>query len=1119
MTFKPVPNKTDFVAQENEIIRFWDENNTFSKLRQIRAKAPRWSFIDGPITANNPMGVHHGWGRTYKDLFHRFKTMQGFRTRYQNGFDCQGLWVEVNVERDMGFKTKRDIEKFGLAEFVILCKQRVLNFAAVQTEQSMRLGYWMDWNDPEFLRTLSTQLAEDPMQEITFNGPAGPVIDTVEGMVGRLGLPEIGGSYFTFSDENNYTIWTVLKECYDRGWLYKGTDVMPWCARCGTGLSQHEIVTEGYQELTHPSLTIRFPLRDRPNESLLVWTTTPWTLTSNVAAAVGPALTYTKVRQGESIFYLSKGTLNILKGEYEILGELRGEEMDGWTYAGPFDEFPAQISSGAPEAHRVILWDEVGEDEGTGIVHIAPGCGAEDFALGKEFGLPVIAPLNESGTFVDGFGWLTGTKERGSAQSIYENLKEKGIAYKIEEYTHRYPVCWRCSEELIFRLVDEWFISMGDQLEIEYEEVTEEQKQENLRYQMMDVVINQTKWHPSFGLDRELDWLRNMHDWMISKKRYWGLALPIWECEHCGHFDVIGSKEELKERSVEGWETFEGHSPHRPYVDAVQIACSNCGELVNRIPEVGNPWLDAGVVAMSTMQYNTDRKYWEKWYPADLISESFPGQFRNWFYSLLAMSTILERKAPFRNVFSYATLLAEDGRAMHKSWGNSIEFNEAADKMGVDVMRWLYSNHKPEKDLLFGYQKADEVRRQFLLPIWNVYSFFTTYAQIDGWLPGANAAIERDLLDRWILARLQDVVTQVTTRLEAFEPNLATTEVNTFLDELSNWYLRRSRRRFWAKSGESTESDADKNAAYDTLYQVLVTLASLLAPFVPFVSEVIYQNLVQNVDPQAEESVHHTSFPVPNSDLQDPKLIKEMDLVLRLVSLGHAARNQSGVKVRQPLSEVAFSVGHASESEIVGKYSQIIQEELNVKDVRLLDTAAEAVKYRLKPLPRQLGQKYGSRFPGIRQAILALDSEVTAQILLEGRSINILDQGEELVIQPDEVEVQIEAHEGFSAAAEGAYLAALVTELSKELELEGLAREVVRRIQDLRKQADLKVDARIRVQYQASGFLEQSIESYREYIERETLAQELVAHSSPEGEFLTRHEFDGQDLAISIERI
>jgi isoleucyl-tRNA synthetase len=1119
MTFKPVPNKTDFVAQENEIIRFWDENNTFSKLRQIRAKAPRWSFIDGPITANNPMGVHHGWGRTYKDLFHRFKTMQGFRTRYQNGFDCQGLWVEVNVERDMGFKTKRDIEKFGLAEFVILCKQRVLNFAAVQTEQSMRLGYWMDWNDPEFLRTLSTQLAEDPMQEITFNGPAGPVIDTVEGMVGRLGLPEIGGSYFTFSDENNYTIWTVLKECYDRGWLYKGTDVMPWCARCGTGLSQHEIVTEGYQELTHPSLTIRFPLRDRPNESLLVWTTTPWTLTSNVAAAVGPALTYTKVRQGESIFYLSKGTLDILKGEYEILGELRGEEMDGWTYAGPFDEFPAQISSGAPEAHRVILWDEVGEDEGTGIVHIAPGCGAEDFALGKEFGLPVIAPLNESGTFVDGFGWLTGTKERGSAQSIYENLKEKGIAYKIEEYTHRYPVCWRCSEELIFRLVDEWFISMGDQLEIEYEEVTEEQKQENLRYQMMDVVINQTKWHPSFGLDRELDWLRNMHDWMISKKRYWGLALPIWECEHCGHFDVIGSKEELKERSVEGWETFEGHSPHRPYVDAVQIACSNCGELVNRIPEVGNPWLDAGVVAMSTMQYNTDRKYWEKWYPADLISESFPGQFRNWFYSLLAMSTILERKAPFRNVFSYATLLAEDGRAMHKSWGNSIEFNEAADKMGVDVMRWLYSNHKPEKDLLFGYQKADEVRRQFLLPLWNVYSFFTTYAQIDGWLPGANAAIERDLLDRWILARLQDVVTQVTTRLEAFEPNLATTEVNTFLDELSNWYLRRSRRRFWAKSGESTESDADKNAAYDTLYQVLVTLASLLAPFVPFVSEVIYQNLVQNVDPQAEESVHHTSFPVPNSDLQDPKLIKEMDLVLRLVSLGHAARNQSGVKVRQPLSEVAFSVGHASESEIVGKYSQIIQEELNVKDVRLLDTAAEAVKYRLKPLPRQLGQKYGSRFPGIRQAILALDSEVTAQILLEGRSINILDQGEELVIQPDEVEVQIEAHEGFSAAAEGAYLAALVTELSKELELEGLAREVVRRIQDLRKQADLKVDARIRVQYQASGFLEQSIESYREYIERETLAQELVAHSSPEGEFLTRHEFDGQDLAISIERI
>src|SRR3990170_1869330 len=381
--FKPVPSQVDFVAQEHEILKFWRESNAFEKLRRLRAEGPRWSFIDGPITANNPMGVHHGWGRTYKDLFHRFRAMQGYQARYQNGFDCQGLWVEVNVERDQGFKTKRDIEAFGLAEFVVLCKQRVLNYAAVQTEQSRRLGYWMDWNDPDTLLMLRDKLGRDPSEVIELEGPKGPVRGTIEHLVGRLGLPELGGSYFTFSDENNYTIWAALKSCHERGWIYKGHDVMPWGARCGTGLSQHEIVTEGYQELTHPSITVRFPLRDRPGESLLVWTTTPWTLTSNVAAAVGPELEYVQVQQGDRSYYLSRGTLGMLRGPYEVLRTLRGRELDGWRYEGPFDHLPASRDSGAPSAHRIVVWDEVGEEEGTGIVHIAPGCGAEDFALSK----------------------------------------------------------------------------------------------------------------------------------------------------------------------------------------------------------------------------------------------------------------------------------------------------------------------------------------------------------------------------------------------------------------------------------------------------------------------------------------------------------------------------------------------------------------------------------------------------------------------------------------------------------------------------------------------------------------------------------------------------------------
>jgi isoleucyl-tRNA synthetase len=1121
--FHDVASSVDFVEQEHEILRFWKETKAFEKLVQLRADGPRWSFIDGPITANNPMGVHHGWGRTYKDLFHRYNAMKGYRTRYQNGFDCQGLWVEVNVEREMGFTSKRDIEEFGLARFVQLCKQRVLKYAAVQTEQSIRLGYWMDWDDPDLLLMLREKLEEDPSQQITVEGPEGPVTDSVEAIVGHLGMPELGGSYYTFSDENNYTIWSVLKSCHDRGWIYKGRDVMPWCFRCGTGLSQHEIVTEGYQELTHPGVTLRFPLRDRPNESLLVWTTTPWTLTSNVAAAVGPELVYARVRQGERVYFLSKGTLHMLEGDYELEDELLGEDMQGWTYRGPFDELPAQQKALASQEHRVILWDEVGEEEGTGIVHIAPGCGAEDFALSKEFDLAIIAPLTEDGVFVDGFGALTGMHVSEVAEPIFESLREKDLLYKLEDYTHRYPVCWRCGEELVFRLVDEWFISMGEKLDLPHDQVTEEQKGENLRYQIMEVVAQETSWYPSFGKERELDWLRNMDDWMISKKRYWGLALPIWVCGECGRFDVIGSRQELQERAIEGWQEFEGHSPHRPAIDAVVLACQQCGGDMKRIPDVGNPWLDAGIVGMSTLRYKSDREYWSKWFPADLISESFPGQFRNWFYSLLTMSTILERKAPFKDVFTYATLLAEDGRAMHKSWGNMIEFNEAADKMGVDVMRWLYCNHKPEKDLLFGYHRADDARRQFLIPLWNVYSFFVTYANIDGWQPGADQQTAFTKLDRWILSRLNQLNLQVASRLEAYEPDGATEAVNRFLDDLSNWYLRRSRRRFWAKAGADESSDADKNAAYTTLYQSLVTLSKLLAPFVPFVTEAMYQNLVRSQDEDALESIHHCLWPEVDSGQLDQGLMQEMELVKSLVSLGHAARNQAQRKLRQPLAEAAFFVGSAEADQVVEAYAELIREELNVKEVRMLSTVEEVLDYQLKPLPMQLGQKYQDRFPAIREAIASLSDDKAQQVamaLLSGdESFRLNMDGETVEILADEVELLIEAHAGFSAAADGSLVAALQTELTPELELEGLAREVVRRIQDLRKQADFEVDDRIEVEFKASPRLVEAISTHAEYIQGETLAESMSRTEKPQGEQRADHHFDGQDLTIAVRRV
>ncbi|MFX1368731.1 MAG: DUF5915 domain-containing protein, partial [Promethearchaeota archaeon] len=872
-----------------------------------------------------------------------------------------------------------------------------------------------------------------------------------------------------------------------------------------------------YRELTHPSITLRFPLVDRPKESLLVWTTTPWTLSSNVAAAVGPELTYVKVRQKDEAFYLSRGTLHMLKGAYEVEEEILGFDMEGWIYHGPFDELPAQKENSIAGNHKVILWDEVGEEEGTGIVHVAPGCGAEDFQLSKENDLAIIAPLTENGIFMEGFDWLTGMNVNAVAQPIFDNLSKKGLTYKVEDYTHRYPVCWRCQEELVFRLVDEWFISMGTKLDVPYEEVTEEQKESNLRYQMMEVVINETSWFPSFGKEREIDWLRNMDDWMISKKRYWGLALPVWECSVCGNFDVIGSREELKERAVAGWEKWEGHSPHRPFIDEIEIECSSCNARMKRIPDVGNPWLDAGIVAMSTIRYNTDKKYWKKWFPADLISESFPGQFRNWFYSLIAMSTILERRAPFRNVFTYALLVDKDGREMHKSWGNMIEFNEAADSMGVDVMRWLYCDHRPEKDLFFSYELADETRRHFLLPLWNVYSFFVTYALIDGWTPKKDAILTPSLLDKWILSRMNEVTKEVTGYLDSYEPDNATGAVNRFIDHLSNWYLRRSRRRFWAEAGSSDEVDADKNAAYDTLYRVLVRLSQLIAPFVPFVTEVMHQNLVRSIDPDAPESVHLCEWPV--ADSVDDVLNNEMSLVLRLVSLGHAARNKANRKLRQPLSEIAFAVGLEKEQEIVTRYSELIGDELNVKSVRLLDVSAEVVSYQLKPLPKQLGQKYGARFPSIRDAILNLDPRAGANKLQDGKPVEVEVDGDKFEIFPEEVEVIVEAKEGFSTASEGAYLAALTIELTYELELEGLAREFVRRVQNLRKSADLNVSERIEVQYSSSRQMAEAVEAYEKYITDETLAISLKPVTKPAGKFQENYTWGDEKLAVAISPI
>lgn len=1097
MSFKDVSSKVDFVALEQEILQFWKESDAFNQLRRLRATSPtRFSFLDGPITANNPMGVHHAWGRTYKDLYQRYHAMKGENQRWQNGFDCQGLWVEVEVEKELGFKSKRDIEAYGLAEFVRLCKMRVLRFAAVQTEQSIRLGYWTDWNNPNELRRLSQLLGENSQELITVQGPKGPVTGTAEQIVGQLGMPQLGGSYFTFSDENNYQIWGFLKKCADNGWLYKGHDVMPWCHRCGTGISQHEIVTDGYQTVTHDSIFVRFPLLGRDKEALLVWTTTPWTLTSNVAAAVGPHLTYAKVRHEDGwVYYLAKNTLkNCLIGKYEVVAELSGQELVGWTYQGPFDDLPAGQSAFTHYTHRVIPWKEVSESEGTGIVHIAPGCGGEDFQLGKEHNLPVIAPLDENGIYLADFGWLSGRHVAQVNDDIFKSLREKGAYYRKQSYSHRYPTCWRCGAELIYRLVDEWYISMGQLYDKPRSEVTAAEKKASLRYQIMDVV-DDINWFPAFGYDREMDWLRNMHDWMISKKRYWGLALPIWVCESCAHFHVVGSEEELEERAIEGWEQFKGHTPHRPYIDAVKIVCPQCGGKAGRISDVGNPWLDAGIVAFSTMHYRDEPEFWQQWFPADFITESFPGQFRNWFYSLLAQSTVLNNQAPFKNILGFATLFAEDGREMHKSWGNAIEFNTAADTMGADTMRWLYSSHRPEQNLLFGYNRGDETRRRFLIPLWNVYAFFVTYANLDGWTPsyddlsGRVSPIAANAqLDSWILARLHEIIAQVSLQLDNYAADKATDLLEAFLDDLSNWYVRRSRRRFW-----KSETDGDKTAAYATLYRVLVTLTRLLAPFIPFTTEAMYQNLVCSQDSQAPASVHHCLWPAADPQAIDQRLLDKMGLAIQVAALGRAARSAADLKLRQPLAKVSVHVGNQQSGRDLLELADVVAEEVNVKEVEIVSQVGQLVNYKLLPNNRLLGPKLGALFPKVRAVLAGLDPAGAASQLQQAGQLIVNLDGQAITLTDEELLVQTESRGGLAVISEKGVTVAVDTHLSPALLQEGYARDLVRAINSLRKEVGLEIADRIELSYQASGEVAQAFQNFADYIQQETLATTLTA--------------------------
>lgn len=1075
--FKPFSGQVDYPAMEHRILRFWQEQNIFAKLRQQNAGGPRWSFIDGPITANNPMGVHHAWGRTYKDIYCRYRAMRGYEQRWQNGFDCQGLWLEVEVEKQLGFNSKQDIVAFGLANFSRACRARVEEFAERITRQSIRLGQWMQWYDAH-------------------------------------GRPT---SYFTMDDNNIEHIWYFLKKCEEKGWLYIGHRVMPWCWRCGTSLSQHELI-DSYQEQVDPSVYFRCAIHGREREYLLVWTTTPWTLTSNTALAIQPELDYARVRLDGDIYYLlAARTEAVLPRQVERVGTVRGSELLGLTYDGPFDTLPAQ----AAVRHRTIPWDAISVEEGTGIVHIAPGCGAEDFELGTQLGLDTLIPLDDNGYFVPGFGWLEGKHVTESASLIREDLQRRGVLFRWEDYTHRYPICWRCKTPLVFRLVDEWFISCAE-----------------IRDAMKRAAAT-VRWIPEYSGTLMQHWLDNMGDWCISRRRFWGLPLPFYPCGTCGQRTVIGTKAELRAYAINPEVVDALPELHRPWIDEVKIRCPGCNAVVERIPEVGDCWLDAGIVPYSTLNYLSDhlgyrdairstrseettiegQSAWQRWFPAHFITE-MREQVRLWFYSMLFMSVTLENRTPYLSVLTYEEMRDEKGNPFSKSGGNAIPFDEAAEKMGADPMRWLYAAAPLNQVFRFGYGPADEVKRK-LLTLWNCYKFFVEYANLDKPAVRATCIAPRSTpptpsseLDRWILARLQQLIILCNTRLEQCDAAAVTREVEKFVDDLSTWYVRQSRRRFW-----KSEDDADKATAYQTLYDVLTTLSLLLAPILPFTAEEMYQNLVRAVDATAPESVHLCRYPQGNPAWQDDQLIEDVATVRRVVSLALAARNEANVKVRQPLPRLLVKPTNAREREILTRLQGQLLHELNVKQLEFIEDEAALQSVTVKPRFATLGPKYGKQVPHIQNALAACDAHEIAARVAAGAAIELDVNGERITLAPEDLLIERKPVAGLTVVADNGHLVALDTNVTPALVYEGMARDFVRHVQELRKKAALHVADRIVIRYVADDAVAQALQGHVDYIRQETLADELSVGEPLNGEERTTFRLGTGTVQVSIRRI
>ncbi len=1035
MPFKPVSPQVSLPEMEKRHLQFWRRRRVFQKTEETRRGGPEFVFYEGPPTANGKPGVHHVLARSFKDIFLRYRVMRGYHIIRRGGWDTHGLPVEIEVEKKLGFTNKRQIEAYGVAEFNKLCRQSVFEYIQEWENLTERIAFWVD----------------------------------------------LKHAYVTYYNEYIESVWWILKQFWEQGLIYRGHKVVTYCPRCGTPLADHE-VAQGYKDTEDPSVYVRLPLKDEPHTALLVWTTTPWTLPANVAVAAHPKVTYVKVRRalpdgGEEFLIVARPLLEKVfrDEEVEVVAEFPGKALKGKKYQPLFTFVPPD-----KPAHFVVLADFVTTEDGTGLVHMAPAFGGDDMEMARQYDLPVINTVKPDGTIVEAVRPWAGMFFKDADPLIIEDLQKRGLMFRAETYTHSYPFCWRCGTPLLYYARPTWYIRTTAKKD---------------RLVALNEKINWVPKHIKHG--RFGNWLENNVDWALGRERYWGTPLPVWECQECGHQHAVGSVAELSEMAGKDLSDLD---LHRPYVDEVTFTCPKCGGKMQRVPELIDVWFDSGAMQVAQWHYPFEnQETFAKQHPADYICEAVD-QTRGWFYSLHAISTLLFDDVAFKNVVCLGLILDEKGQKMSKSRGNVVDPWEVIDVHGADALRWyLFTAGPPGDSKRFSLNLVGDTVRRFSLTLWNVYAFFTTYANLDGWTPSPDAQPAYTELDRWLRSELHALIKQVTAAYEAYDALNATRPVETFVERLSNWYLRRSRRRFWKSA-----SDADKEAAYSTLYEALTTIAKLIAPAMPFMAEELYQNLVRGADENAPESVHLAEWPTYDAAAIDDTLNAEMALVLKLVSLGHAARNKAGLKVRQPLQEAAFAVGRASEQDVIARYAHLLADELNVKRVRVLHGQSEAVSYRLKPLPKQLGQKYKGLFPKVRQAILALEAEPAARRLLAGKPVSVEVDGQTYDIQPDEVEVIMEAHGGLTVASEGAYLAALNTEITPELRQEGLARDFVRWVQNARKEAGLEVSDRIRLFYQAPEDITAAVEAYRDDIMNEVLAVEMTAAAPPEGAFTTQ---------------